>query len=69
MSDSKYIKDVPVGVLIIVLSQFVLYGALYLANFPSVLEFAGIGLCVLVSSDMINFGIRLIKGFDYDKSE
>ena len=65
----KKVKDIPLGILIIVLSQFVLYGAFYLAKFPNWMEFAGIAFCVLFSSDMVNFGVRLIKGFEVDKSE
>jgi hypothetical protein len=66
MSKEKLVKDVPVGVLILVLSQFVFYGAIYLAKFPPFWELAGIVFCILVSSDMVNFGIRLIKGFELD---
>jgi len=65
----KKIKDVPVGILIVVLSQFVIYMALCLAKFPSFWEFAGIMFCILVASDMIYFGIRLIKGYEYDPNE
>ena len=46
-----------------------MYGAIYLANFPNILEFAGIVICILVTSDMINFGVRLIKGYDFDPSQ
>ena len=64
MPQSKHIKDVPVGVLILVLSQFVFYGVIYLAKFPNYLELAGIVFCTLIASDMVSFGIRLIRGFD-----
>jgi hypothetical protein len=65
MSKVKTIKDIPVGVLIIVLSQFVVYGVIYLAKFPSIAELCGITFGTLIASDMINFGIRLIKGYEY----
>jgi hypothetical protein len=65
----KKIKDVPVGVLILVLSQFVFYGVIYLAKFPPFWELAGIVFFTLVSSDMINYGIKLIKGYEYDPNE
>jgi hypothetical protein len=65
----KKIKDVPVGVLIIVLSQFVFYGAVYLAKFPNVWEMLGLVMLVLVSTDMVQFGIKLIKGYEYDPNE
>lgn len=64
MKQSKHVKDVPVGVLILVLSQFVFYGVIYLAKHPPFWELAGIVFLTLVSSDMVNFGIRLIRGFD-----
>ena len=69
MTKVKITKDIPVGVLILVLSQFVMYGAVYLANHPKWYEMFGIILCTLVSSDMITFGYRLIKGYEFDKSE
>ena len=69
MSEPKLVKDVPVGVLIIVLSQFVFYGVIYFSKFPNFWELAGIVLCTLISSDMMNFGYRLIKGFEIDKPE
>jgi len=69
MEEAKLKKDIPVGVLILVLSQFVMYGAVYIANHPKWYEMAGIIFCILVSSDMITFGVRLIKGYNFDKSE
>jgi hypothetical protein len=69
MKEVKVVKDIPVGVLILVLSQFVFYGVVYLTKYPPFWELAGIVFCTLVSSDMINFGIRLIRGYEIDKSE
>ena len=66
MSKTKFIKDVPVGVLIILLAQFILYGVLYLCKFPQWYELAGIILGVLVMHDMMEFGIKLIRGFDVE---
>jgi hypothetical protein len=66
MNKTKFVKDVPVGVLILVLSQFFFYGVIYLAKFPPFWELAGIVFCTLISSDMVNFGLRLIKGFEVD---
>jgi len=65
----KKVKDVPVGILILVLSQFVFYGVIYLAKFPPFWELAGIVFCTLVASDMVHFGVRLIRGYEVDKSE
>jgi len=69
MKETKFIKDVPVGVLILVLSQFVFYGVIYLAKFPPFWELAGIVFCTLVASDMVSFGLKLIKGYNYDPDE
>jgi hypothetical protein len=69
MSKEKFVKDIPLGVLMLVLSQFLFYGANYFANFPKWYEMAGIVFCTLIASDMINFGLRLIKGFEVDKPE
>ena len=69
MQQTKFVKDIPVGVLILVLSQFVFYGVMYLAKFPSFWELAGIIFCTLIASDMVEFGIKLIKGFEIDTSK
>jgi hypothetical protein len=66
MKEVKHIKDIPVGVLLIVLAQFVFYGVVYLTKFPSLWELFGIVFLTLVSSDMVHYGIKLIKGYDYD---
>jgi hypothetical protein len=69
MKKTKFIKDIPVGVLIIVLSQFVFYGVVYLTNFPSIFELFAIVMFVLIASDMVSFGLKLIKGYEYDPDE
>jgi hypothetical protein len=69
MKEAKIVKDIPVGVLILVLSQFVFYGVIYLAKHPPFWELAGIVFLTLVSSDMVHFGIRLIRGYENDTSE
>ena len=69
MNEVKIVKDIPVGVLLIVLSQFVFYGVIYLTKFPSFWELAGIVFCTLVASDMVHYGIRLIKGYKHDANE
>jgi hypothetical protein len=69
MKEVKHIKDIPVGVLLIVLAQFVFYGVVYLTKFPSLWELFGIVFLTLVSSDMVHYGIKLIKGYDYDPNE
>jgi len=62
-------RDIPVGVLLIVLAQFVFYGVMYITKFPSMWELFGIVFLTLVSSDMVSYGISLIKGIEVDKSE
>ena len=69
MKETKFIRDIPVGILIIVLAQFVFYGVIYLAKFPNFWELVGIVFFTLITSDMMNFGFRLIKGFEVDKSD
>ena len=69
MKEVKHIKDIPGGVLLIVLAQFVFYGVVYLTKFPSLWELFGIVFLTLVSSDMVHYGIKLIKGYDYDPNE
>ena len=65
----KIIKDIPLGILVIVLSQFVFYGAMYIAKFPPFWEMVGIVFFTLISSDMITYGIKLIKGYEHDSGE
>lgn len=69
MKEAKITKDIPVGVLLLVLSQFVFYGVIYIAKFPSFWELAGIVFLTLISSDMVSFGIKLIKGYNHDTNE
>jgi hypothetical protein len=69
MKEAKITKDIPVGVLLLVLSQFAFYGVIYIAKFPSFWELAGIVFLTLISSDMVSFGIKLIKGYNHDTNE
>jgi ABC-type multidrug transport system permease subunit len=69
MKNVKLIKDIPVGILVIVLSQFVFYGVVYLTNFPKWYELIAIVFLTLISSDMVTYGVKLIKGYEFDKSE
>jgi len=66
---TTYIRDVPVGVLLIVLAQFPFFGAQYLASFPRWWEFAGIVIAVLMADRLVRLGINLILGFDHAESE
>ena len=65
----KFIQDIPVGVLLIVLAQFVFYGVVYITKFPSLWELMGIVFLTIVSTDMVSYGIKLIRGYEFDQSE
>lgn len=58
------IKDVPVGVLLIVLSLFCVYGVMYLSGFPSLLHLIGIVLLSIICSRLVNVGADLISGIE-----
>lgn len=62
------IKDLPVGVLLIVVSLFILFPAYYLAGRPAVLEWVGILLSVLGGYKVFTIGLSLIKGVEIDAS-
>lgn len=64
-----YIRDIPVGVLLIVLAQFPFFGAQWLARFPHWWEFAGIVVFVLIADRLIRLGVNLIVGFNHVESE
>jgi len=64
-----YIRDVPVGILLIVLAQFPLFAVQYLSKFPLWWETGCIFLSVLAADRLIRLGINLIKGFDHVESE
>jgi hypothetical protein len=66
---TTYIRDIPVGVLLIILAQFLFYAVQYLSKFPHWWEVGGIVLSVLMADRMIRLGINLILGFDHVESE
>jgi len=65
MKTEKF-KDIPFGVLMLVIGQFFLYGVMYLAGFPGVFQFIGIILGVLIATELVIFGMKLIKGIEID---
>jgi hypothetical protein len=69
MQTTKIIRDIPLGVLMLVVSQFFIYGALYLSKFPNVFEFLGIMFCVWATGFLTDLGIRVIKGIEVAESE
>jgi len=68
METNKF-RDIPLGVMLIVIAQFCIYGALYLSNFPSPVEFFGILISVYLMGFFIDLGIRLIRGFEIAESD
>jgi len=63
------VRDIPLGVLLIVVAQFFGYGVLYLANFPNILEYLGILLGTYSFGILTDLGIRCIKGIEIAESE
>lgn len=56
------LRDTPVGVLLITLSLFGLYGAWKAANMPSIDDMIVIILAVIATTKLITAGIKLIIG-------
>ena len=69
MKNSKTVKDIPLGILMLVLSQFIVYGVSILANFPKWYELLGIMFGILISMDLITYGVRLIRGHNDDSNK
>jgi hypothetical protein len=69
MKHTVLIRDVPVGVLLIVLAQFFIYGFLYAAKFPSVLEVAAIYLSIIGADVLFRLGLGLIIGKEVAKTD
>ena len=67
--DDTVFRDIPVGVLMIVVSLFFVQGLMYLAKSPSFLEVAGIYVCVIVIDILSRVGIALIIGKKIDKTD
>lgn len=58
------IKDIPVGVLLIVLSFFCIYGIMYYTGFPPLLQLIAIVLLSIASLRLIKVGMDLIFGIE-----
>lgn len=63
---TEIVRDIPLGVLLVVLAQFFFYGVLYFSKFPSILEFLGIVLFVLCADRLTRVGIRAIFGMEVE---
>lgn len=58
------VKDIPVGVLLIVLSFFCIYGIMYFTGFPPLLQLIAIVLLSIASLRLIKVGMDLISGIE-----
>jgi hypothetical protein len=69
MKQTILIRDIPVGVLLIVLAQFFIYGLLYITKFPSVMELLGIYLFIIGADVLFRVGLGLIIGKEVAKAD
>ena len=63
------VRDIPLGILLIVIGQFFIYGIAYLSNFPNFMVVLGIIFCVYMMDFFVELGLRVIKGIDVAESE
>jgi uncharacterized membrane protein YoaK (UPF0700 family) len=67
---TKIVKDIPIGVLLIVIAMFAAYAVTVLSNFPPTLNLIAIfGLCY-VTNKLVSVGMDLIQGIEIkDKND
>jgi hypothetical protein len=63
------VRDVPLGILLVLISQFFFYGVLYLAKFPSPLEFLALLLAFQIGEAFLTIGIRYVLGHEDNESK
>ena len=61
---TKIVKDIPVGVLLIVISLFSAYGVTALANHPPTLHVIAIFALCFVTHRLVVVGMDLIQGIE-----
>ncbi len=61
---TKLIRDVPIGVLLIVLGLFCVYFVQYLAGFPTLLPLLGILFSSIAANRLVNVGLDVIVGIE-----
>ena len=61
---TKLIRDVPIGVLLIVLGFFCVYFVQYLAGFPTLLPLLGILFSSIAANRLVNVGLDVIVGIE-----
>lgn len=63
------IKDIPFGVLLLVLSFYCIWGVMYLAGYPSDLRLAGIMIMAYLAPKLISLGVGLMVGIEVNKDK
>lgn len=61
---TKIVRDVPIGVLLIVISMFAAYAVTALANFPPTLNVIAIFALCYVTNKLVVVGMDLIQGIE-----
>ena len=61
-------RDVPLGIVLILVAQFFIIGVAHLAKYPSFWEMFGILVLVDFFGYFFNWGLNLIIGKEVDKS-
>jgi hypothetical protein len=67
---TKIVKDVPIGVLLLVLSLYATTGIMYFAGWPSALHTIAIFVCSIMAYKLTHVGLDLISGIEIaDKND
>lgn len=66
---TKMVKDVPIGVLLIVFASYFVYGVFYLTNLTSVLTVLTVILFSVLSWNLMLVGIDLLFGMEVKDKE
>ncbi len=61
---TKIVKDIPVGVLLIVISLYTAYGVTALSNYPPTLDVIAIFALCYITIKLVKVGIDLIQGIE-----
>ena len=69
MKEVSIERDIPIGILLVLISQFFVYAAVYLAKFPSALEFFGIMIFLEIAGGLISLGLKYVFGGKIVKPE
>lgn len=61
---TKIVKDIPIGILLLVLSFYCLYGVMYFAGFPTTAYLIGIVFMAHLGIKLVIVGFDLIFGIE-----